>query len=186
MADIDIEEFTRLVLQGKTIKELQEIYSCSRTTITDFKRKNGLVGLSPNSKKLDRESGIKTCNNCNKNLPLTEFYSNGKTNTGKIKYKPSCKSCENSSRKDKFHSYILDYLNSLNKKYECSNCSYTNVPGSLDFHHLDDFDKEFEISRVSRSASLETFIYTIIPELNKCILLCPNCHRLEHLLMGPT
>lgn len=65
MAEL-VEEFKEYVLQGKTIKDLQVIYGWTRTKVTDFKREHNLVGLSPNSKKLDRVSGHKECNSCKK------------------------------------------------------------------------------------------------------------------------
>ena len=181
---IDIKEFTQYLLEGKTVKELQEIFNCSRTSITDFKRKHGLVGLSPNSKKIDRDNGTKTCISCNAVLPLTDFYSNGRTSAGLIKYKPTCKYCENSSRKHSFKNLIFDYLDSQNRKYECSKCSYTGEYGSLDFHHINPNEKRFNIGETNPKGSIDTFIDKVIPELEKCVLLCPNCHRQEHLVMG--
>lgn len=179
MSHINKEEITRLILEGKTIPELQEYYKCSRTTITQFKKDNGLVGLSPNSKKLNRELGEKECTTCKQVLPLTRFYSNGKTQTGKTKYKPSCITCENLDRKNKFKDFIYEYLDTKNKKYCCERCGITGIFGSLDFHHVDPKTKLFNIGNNM------IFSDSMIEELEKCILLCPNCHRQEHLLMGP-
>ena len=183
MTDI-VEEFKKYILQGKTIKELQEIYGWSRTKVTEFKRENNLIGLSPNSKKLDRGSGSKVCTSCNKLFPLSNFYSNGRTSTGLIKYKPKCISCENGSRKDTFADLIYTYLETKNQKYACIRCGYTGIFGSLDFHHRNPQEKDFNIGGSTKSISLERFVDEITPELDKCDLLCPNCHRQEHLLMG--
>lgn len=181
---INLEEITKYIIEGKTVKELQEIYNCSRTFITDFKRTNNLVGLSPNSKKLNREIGEKVCTSCNLLLPFSEFYSNGYTNTGKQKFKSKCNKCSNLESKLNFYSLIQDYLITNSKTYTCSKCKVTGPNGFLDFHHIDPSTKEFEIGSVSKNISLDKFIEDIVPELDKCILLCPNCHRLEHLLMG--
>ena len=183
MADI-VEEFKQYILQGKTIKELQEIYGWNRTKVTDFKREHNLVGLSPNSKKINRDSGTKICNSCNEVLPLSNFYSNGKTNTGLIKYKPNCIRCENNSRKNNFEELIRTYLGTKNQKYECIKCKYTGIFGSLDFHHRSPLEKDFNIGDSSSSISVERFISELVPEIEKCDLLCPNCHRQEHLMMG--
>ena len=183
MTDI-VEEFKQYILAGKTIKELQEIYNWSRTKVTDFKREHGLVGLSPNSKKLDRNSGNKICNSCNRLLSLSEFYSNGRTSMGLIKYKPTCSRCENSARKSNFESLIATYLGTKNQKYECTKCRYTGIFGSLDFHHRNPKEKDFNIGDNNSSISVERFMSSIVPELEKCDLLCPNCHRQEHLMMG--
>lgn len=183
MTDI-IEEFKQHILQGKTIKELQEIYGWNRTKVTDFKREHNLVGISPNSKKLNRNEGVKSCNTCNKLLPLSKFYSNGKTSTGLTKYKPNCMFCENTSRRSNFADLIGTYLSTKNQMYECIKCKYTGIFGSLDFHHRNPAEKDFNIGDNNSSISMERFVKEIIPELEKCDLLCPNCHRQEHLIMG--
>ena len=59
----------------------------------------------------------------------------------------------------------------------CSKCGYNNNLSALDFHHLDPSKKEFNLdSRKIANSSLES----IKKELDKCILLCANCHREEH------
>lgn len=181
---IDKDEITSLILQGKTIKELQEFYNCSRTLITEYKRNNGLVGLSPNSKKLDRTATVKQCLSCKNYLPLSEFYTNGYTSTGKIKYKSRCNTCSSIDRKSSFYKLIFDYLNTTNRAYKCEVCGIDGPFGFLDFHHKDPSTKLFDIGSVSKTTSIDNFIDNIVPELDKCILLCPNCHRLDHLIMG--
>lgn len=184
MTDI-VEEFREYILQGKTIKDLQSIYGWTRTKVTDFKRQHNLVGLSPNSRKLDRSSGQKECASCKKVLALSSFYSNGTTSTGLIKYKPTCVSCENTDRKSNYAKLIEEYLNTKNQTYSCIKCGYTGIFGSLDFHHRNPKEKEFNIGDNSyMTVSLDRFMEQVVPELDKCDLLCPNCHRQEHLLMG--
>ena len=59
---------------------------------------------------------------------------------------------------------------------KCQNCGYDKCPGALTFHHLDPSQKEFGIASngVSRSFT------KCKPELDKCILLCQNCHAEIH------
>ena len=96
---IDKDEFREAILAGCTIPQLQEIYGISRGKVAQYKRDFGFVGLTPNSKKLNRDSGEKPCNICSQILPLSRFYSNGTSSTGLRKYKPSCITCENTLRK---------------------------------------------------------------------------------------
>lgn len=49
----------------------------------------------------------------------------------------------------------------------------------MDFHHVDDFEKEFNIS------SKMTMFAAIQPEFEKCVLLCARCHREVHDGMHP-
>ncbi len=182
--EVNLEEFRKLVLSGMTVKALQSKYSITRSAVYLLKNKLNLIGLSPNSKKLDRTYGLKVCNNCGIEKSLEDFYSNGKTSSGLIKYKPSCILCENKKNRDNFYTLIKEYLHTLNKQYACEKCSVTGPEGFLDFHHLDSSTKEFTIGEFPKTLSTETFINKVIPEMQKCILLCPNCHRLEHLVMG--
>lgn len=57
---------------------------------------------------------------------------------------------------------------------KCERCGYDKCIGALDFHHLDPSQKDFGISTNIKSFDL------IKKELDKCILLCANCHREEH------
>lgn len=59
---------------------------------------------------------------------------------------------------------------------KCSKCT-ENHPACLDFHHIDKSDKSINISKIgARGWSLEKMML----EINKCILLCSNCHRKLH------
>ena len=182
---IDKEVFKQQILSGKTIKELQGIYGCGRSTIALYKKEFGFVGITPNSKKRDISSETKICASCNTDKPLSSFYSNGYTPSGVKKYKAHCSTCEGSKRDSKYRELILEYLKSCDKEYSCEKCGYTGIWGSLDFHHVRPIDKLFSIGAPpSKTYSEEMFKEVIEPELDKCMLLCPNCHRQEHLLMG--
>jgi hypothetical protein len=56
---------------------------------------------------------------------------------------------------------------------KCICCGYNQHPGVLDFHHLDQSTKEFGIGTRGYTRSWEK----IKAELDKCILVCANCHR---------
>lgn len=54
----------------------------------------------------------------------------------------------------------------------CQVCGYCNYPGALDLHHATG-DKHFGIGDKGYTRAWEK----IRVELDKCILLCANCHR---------
>ena len=58
---------------------------------------------------------------------------------------------------------------------KCSVCG-ENHPATLDFHHVDPNEKEHSIDRLVRNCSWKT----IERELEKCVVLCANCHRKHH------
>ena len=114
---------------------------------------------------------IKKCKICSKEKDISDFYSNGYHKSGKQKTKPSCKQCEQNYDKVRYQEIIKNHFGGL----KCKFCGYSKLFSVLDLHHLDPSEKEYEVSK------LRTYNEkTIIKELEKCILLCANCHREEH------
>ena len=66
------------------------------------------------------------------------------------------------------------YLTEI-KATGCSRCGYNKCPDALEFHHPDE-NKDFSVAESARLHSLKT----LKKEVEKCILLCSNCHREEH------
>ncbi len=58
------------------------------------------------------------------------------------------------------------------KKGGCINCP-EKEPCALDFHHVR--DKEFEVSLMRGRNEKK-----ILEEIDKCVVLCANCHRKVH------
>ena len=56
----------------------------------------------------------------------------------------------------------------------CEICGYNKCIEALEFHHLEPNKKDFTISNHSYSSK------RMKEEVDKCILLCSNCHREEH------
>ena len=56
----------------------------------------------------------------------------------------------------------------------CAICGYNKNPGALDFHHVNPKDKKFQL--IGTTLHYKNFA----EEVNKCILLCSNCHREIH------
>lgn len=84
-----------------------------------------------------------------------------------------CKSCHNANtirRGRKNRQQYLDYLGG-----KCANCGYHRCPDALEFHHLDPSQKDLTFRSI-RYWGLER----AKEELDKCILLCSNCHREAH------
>ncbi len=56
---------------------------------------------------------------------------------------------------------------------KCQLCGYNKYQGGLDFHHIDPASKTFGIGANGHSRSWQR----VQEELDKCILVCANCHR---------
>lgn len=84
-----------------------------------------------------------------------------------------CKDCDNKQAIIRFRSYkktAVDY-----KGGKCEVCGYNRCLGSLDFHHIDPKLKDKDFIKM-KSWSIEKYKM----ELDKCRLLCKNCHGELH------
>jgi len=65
---------------------------------------------------------------------------------------------------------LVEYLGG-----KCMKCSYNKCLGILEFHHIK--EKSFKMNeKIGNRCSLES----LKKEADKCMLLCPNCHRELH------
>lgn len=61
-------------------------------------------------------------------------------------------------------------------KLKCTSCGFSH-PAAIQFHHIDPTQKDLAVSQIVGNArSWES----IIKEIDKCIVLCANCHSIEH------
>lgn len=82
-----------------------------------------------------------------------------------------CKICAQDAvivRRKKIKLMAIEY-----KGGKCEICGRTFAPPVYDFHHLDPTKKDFGIARQGISRSWER----VKAELDKCQMLCANCHR---------
>ncbi len=59
---------------------------------------------------------------------------------------------------------------------KCQRCGYKSCVEALEFHHISKEDKSFGISAKGYTRSWQA----IQQELEKCLMLCANCHREFH------
>lgn len=59
---------------------------------------------------------------------------------------------------------------------KCARCGYNKYIGALEFHHTDPKQKDFSVGSGGHTRAWEK----VKEELDKCILLCANCHREVH------
>jgi 5-methylcytosine-specific restriction endonuclease McrA len=59
---------------------------------------------------------------------------------------------------------------------KCERCGYSKYPEVLEFHHKDPAQKYFNVSEKGHSRSWDR----VKKEIEKCVLLCANCHRENH------
>ena len=67
------------------------------------------------------------------------------------------------------------------KGSKCQRCGYDKCEGALQFHHRDPKEKDFALSQINLNDT-DFSINKIKQEIDKCDLLCANCHFEEHYL----
>jgi DNA-binding CsgD family transcriptional regulator len=173
------EKILSLRSEGKTYDEIKKALNCSKATIsyhcqrhdlgtnvkvlTDIEKielniyyKNHSIQETAKHFDISRSTVIKYVDN--KNVKLTEEeiklrnYKHVKTHRQKIKEK------------------AIKY-----KGEKCEKCGYNKCIRALEFHHLEPSEKDFTVS------SYKVLSWEKIKiELDKCILVCANCHRELH------
>ena len=63
----------------------------------------------------------------------------------------------------------------------CEYCGYNKCPAALEFHHVDPTKKDFQISQKDINGFSVT-METLKQEVDKCKLVCANCHAELHYL----
>jgi len=81
-----------------------------------------------------------------------------------------CRKCKTKIRTRVFKVKMLKY-----KGGKCQVCGYSKCIAALHFHHLVPEEKSFALS----SALSKSWIL-VLKELDKCVVLCANCHAEEH------
>lgn len=91
-------------------------------------------------------------------------------------YKLNSKKCCEKERKwrDALKKKCVEYKGS-----KCSVCGYGRCLAALDFHHIDPKEKSFDIGRVGIN-HYKKWTEALKRELDKCVLICSNCHRELH------
>jgi ribosomal protein L30E len=89
-------------------------------------------------------------------------------------YEKHCKKCNTKAvqnRREKLKLLAFEYKGS-----KCKHCGYNKCLAAIEFHHLDPTKKDFGISSKGYTRSWQK----VKEELDKCIMVCANCHREIH------
>ena len=112
------------------------------------------------------------CRSCGSVTPEEEFPKAGKIK-GVQYYRHLCTTCY-SKQKTKKSKERMTKFREYKQTLKCNRCGYDDYR-ALQFHHTDD-NKEGTPAIIARYLSWEN----VMEELNKCEVLCANCHQIEH------
>lgn len=128
---------------------------------------------------------MKRCVTCKTEKPLDEFNKLAKSLDGK---QPRCRDCHKrmylanreshiarvNARSKKVRKKLLDYVWELKRK-PCSDCGMSYHPVAMDFDHVRGVKSRDIGKLIQREPSLER----LHEEIDKCDLVCANCHRVR-------
>lgn len=123
--------------------------------------------LNPNHiENINKNGGKKQCSICKIDKHYSQFYvKKNKTLSYACK---TCMSTRNTVQRVENKRKAIEY-----KGGKCVKCGYDKYYGALEFHHLDPTKKEKGLTAI-------TSFDKVKKELDKCILVCANCHREIH------
>ncbi len=102
-----------------------------------------------------------TCNLCDREF---RHYGAQKRQTNR------CGACNTKIRRFRAKAAAIKLLGS-----KCVKCGWTGNQAALQFHHKNPKEKDFIIGNVANKSW-----DSIKHEMKKCVLLCANCHMIEH------
>lgn len=176
MKDILKTRVLELRQKGLSYRQIKKELNCTLSVISYHCRKNGLI-KNPTEKPTEKEQKL-----------FTDLYQEGKSlreiseitkwsrvTVGKYvkdrrviyKKKTAAQAVIDSRRKKK--QLLVEY-----KGGKCERCGYNKCIDALEFHHLDPLTKDFTISSSNLSLEKQKL------EVDKCLLVCANCHREIH------
>jgi len=177
------KEIIELRKNGLSFREIAKELRCSQSTVSKWCNKNDLgdIGLGI-LKRISKELANE----------INEYYKEHTKKETALKFKISEVTVlkysdkkkivlndlqlRNNLKNGKLNRRIKIKLNAIEYKGgKCEICGYDKCRWALDFHHKNKDEKEFSIGS-SYNISWER----IKNELDKCILICSNCHREIH------
>ena len=116
----------------------------------------------------------KICTKCGQILPLEDFNWRDKS---KGTRRSECKTCHSNYMKQKYQEK-KDIVQTLKSTTKCAKCGESRGY-VLDYHHIDPSSKDNTIARLTSNNYELDKVYQ---EIEKCVVLCANCHREFHYL----
>lgn len=123
--------------------------------------------------------GLHWCTKCKTFLPVDEFRNNKNTPYGLHLHCLGCEKKYLASRVKERKSYFQTKNRKLKHKWvrklggKCQRCGYNEFVSGLEFHHVDPDKKRNNATDVVYSNDY----YKALAEIDKCVLMCSNCHR---------
>lgn len=171
------ELLEELVTLNLSQREIARRTNCSQGTVRHWLNINGLethaIYFQVNNKILRTE---KYCPKCKVTKPIDQFYQR----TNRNECGGYCKNCSNDVTAERIVAVKIKMI--IYKGGRCEDCGLRLEDSHycvFDFHHINPNDKNPKFKRIKYQK------WEVIKmEIDKCELLCSNCHRIKHITNG--
>ena len=132
---------------------------------------------------------MKACTKCGETKPATKKYFKRAGHGTTWDYlRSECKVCTNVTKSKRavrnYREWMLHLIPAHLgiEKLTCSRCEYNKSVVAMEFHHTNPEEKIKMISALVREVSpWGDNLHRVYDEVDKCEIICSNCHREEHL-----
>jgi len=115
------------------------------------------------------------CKTCSKTKPLSEYYK--RSSRGRKGHQVECCECA-AKRAREYRQSMRDYVGKIKMESGCEICGFeAEHPCQLDLDHINPEEKTYKGSHKSYDAGWSK--KRIDAELEKCQIICKNCHALR-------
>ena len=177
------EKIINLRKKGKSYNEISKELNCSKATISYHCKREMIndIGLEQ-SKKLNSDE-IELLKEYYKTHTIEETSKKFEVSISTVKKYSNKKFKDRTEddRKKANYNHVKTFRKRTKEKAveykggKCKICNYDRCASALEFHHLEPSKKDFTLSQ-----SMNIAWDKIKEELDKCILVCANCHREIH------
>lgn len=158
------ETIKKLVEEGLSTYKIADALSCSQCNVRHYLKKYKLKTL----RSLNQNTVLYKCRFCGEEDQANFYRRKNKIISGN-----QCISCGNkinAERNRKTKLLCIEY-----KGGKCQKCGYNKCPAALAFHHRNPKEKDLKWKNLKNMK-----FDKIKPELDKCDLVCNNCHAEVH------
>jgi 5-methylcytosine-specific restriction endonuclease McrA len=162
------------IKQGLSLNLISKKTGKSLTSIRYWTKKHNLQSIHKSFKENEGKrveyGEYRYCPSCKTMCEIDDFYQRRGVKNSST-YCKKCTKIQTLNRMRKLKNKMVEY-----KGGECVRCGYSKYYGALEFHHIDPNEKDFTPSELKKYK----FDEYVKKELDKCMLVCSNCHREIH------
>jgi IS30 family transposase len=180
MIKVGSEQIIALRNQGKTVPEIAKELGCAKSTVSYHLKING---LGQENRYVSKELKVEMQSYYDEGHTCQEVADKFKYNIGTILRFVTTREVIGQTQEERLVSVKNNVINWRKDKkaklvdYKggcCQRCGYNKNIKALQFHHRNPKEKDFQISGTSLSYE------KLLKEVDKCDLLCANCHIEVH------